>query len=882
MKTFNFQWVRSRELALTCLLAGLIAAAYWPVIHFGFIGYDDPSYVTENGRVKAGLNWSNVLWALRTGEASNWHPLTWMSHMLDVQLFGLRPGAHHLINLLLHLVNSLLLLLLLKRMTERFWPSLLVAALFALHPLHVESVAWIAERKDVLSTFFFMLTLLCYTRYAELRRTHQGARIPDPALRVTPRASFFYLVSLLCFALGLMSKPMLATVPCVLLLLDFWPLARLQIRNHPAPRGTKIKNLLLEKVPFFALAAASGIITWRVQDRAGSVSSLHDFPLSARAANAVASYLKYLGKTFWPADLIVYYPHPANNRFDRWLPWQIAAAAAFITLVSVLACLRWKRQPWFATGWFWFLGTLVPVIGLVQAGSQAMADRYTYIPLIGIFILIAWTCSGIVNAADLTPKFAWALALVAISACALVTRHQVNYWRDDFSLFEHALSVSERNAPAHTVLAAAFGRQNKPGLALVHAKAAVNSDPAYAGGWHTLGDIYDLMGRSSDAIPCYQTALQWNPHAVGTWFRLACVYRELGDSEKALQNFQQALRVNPEFAPAHNHLAALLYLHGRRAEASAEFAEAIRLAPDSAQNHFNFGAVLAEQAKLTDAERELTEAVRLQPDNAPALSSLGMVLARQGRAADSQRTFRQLTHLCPTNGEAWLNLGAACLLAGSTNEAAASFAEALRVEPNLPAKCIQAGDASVAEGRLDDAIHNFTSALWLAPHNSQAHERLGRILANRGSLEPALGHFVEVLRVSPGPSASYNVASMLARLRRFDQAVAHYEQALALKSDFAPALNDLAWILATAPQDDLRNGLEAVRLAQRAIQLTGTNNPNFLGTLDAAYAETGQFPEAIRTAEQVRDFAVATGDRSTAQAVGSRLALYREGKPFRQ
>jgi tetratricopeptide (TPR) repeat protein len=898
--------IRNNRLAVivSILLGVLTLAVYWPVLHHGFASYDDFDYVTENARVQAGLSWDSIIWAFRSIEASNWHPLTWLSHMLDAQFFGLRAAGHHLTSLLLHVANTLLLFFLLKRLTGGLWRSAFVAALFALHPLHVESVAWVAERKDVLSALFFLLTLWMYVRWVEESKvqslkskvrgaesevqgpeskatagpaTHHASRITFHVSRFTSHVSRYYLLSLFCFALGLMSKPMLVTLPFVLWLLDYWPLGRLKAvslrLNVP---------LVLEKLPFLALAAASSIVTVLAQSRGGSVSSLGDYALSGRLANAAVSYLRYLGKAVWPTDLAVYYPHPSLNPADRWPAWQIGAAVLALAGISALALLRRKRDPWFAFGWFWYLGMMVPVIGIVQAGSQAMADRYTYLPMIGIFVCAAWgfgACLGGRRAGKVVPALVGALALLA---CVGLTRRQVNYWQDDFTLFGHALAVNERNAPAHGGLGLAWAREGKYGIARIHCRAAVEADPSDWAAWHTLGDIDILLGKPQEAIQNYKTALRWNPRSAQTWFKLGYVRATLGNLPEAIQDYQEALRQKPEFVPAHNNLGAAWLLLGKREDALGEFTEALRLSPKSPEKHYNLGTTLTDGGKLMEGEAQLTEAVRLKPDYVEALTALAGVLAKEGKASEAAARVGEASRQCANDAQGRFKLGSALMTAGLTNEASAAFAAALRLEPAMPKLLLAAGQSFVQKDQLDDALARFQAVVWIKPDSAEAHERLGLLLANRGKLDEAVFHLKEALRLAPGAETHYNVALALGMRGSLKEAVANYERTLQEKPDSAPALNDLAWIRATAPQAELRDGPAAVRLAQRACELTGSRNARFLGTLAAAYAEAGRFAEAVATAEKARDLALAAGDKAMPDGAEARLDLYRNHQPCRQ
>lgn len=459
--TINMQQHRLERLVCLLLIVATLAV-FQQLPEYDFVNIDDYYYVTENVHVTRGLTREGIIWAFTTLHANNWHPLTWLSHMLDCQLFGLKPGMHHLTNLLLHMANSTLLLLVLKRMTGALWRSAFAAALFALHPLHVESVAWVAERKDVLSTLFWLLTVWGYAGYVEYPGRNR------------------YLLVLLFFALGLMAKPMLVTLPFILLLLDYWPLGRVKLWESREGGSGGIQrssalHLVREKIPFFALTLASGIVTVVAQYKGGAVRSLNLLPLDVRIANALVSYVGYIGKMIWPQHLAIFYPHPGA------LPtWQVVGAGLLLLSLSIILLRAAGRFPYLGVGWLWYLGTLVPVIGLVQVGDQAMADRYTYVPLIGLFVLIAW---GI---PDLMARWRYRQIALTISAvivvfcCTVSTWSHVKHWRNGTALFTHAVNVTADNALAHDGLGFALARQGRLDEAIAHYSEALRIKPGYA------------------------------------------------------------------------------------------------------------------------------------------------------------------------------------------------------------------------------------------------------------------------------------------------------------------------------------------------------------------------------------------------------------------
>jgi tetratricopeptide (TPR) repeat protein len=539
---------------------------FWPLGNHEFINLDDDVYVYANPQVKAGLSRNGVIWAFRSLEAGNWHPLTWLSHMLDCELYGLHSGWHHVTSLLFHIANTLLLFWVLRRMTGRLWQSSFVAALFALHPLHVESVAWVAERKDVLSTFFWMLTLWAYLRYVE-----------QPGLTR-------YLLAILFFVLGLLSKPMLVTLPFVLLLLDYWPLGRFPLGQPSSGGNSSTRRLVLEKIPFFSFAAVSSLVTLVAQQGAGAVQNLEYFPLEARIGNALVSYIVYIGKMIRPHPLAVLYPHPGM------LPmWQVAGAGLLLVCGSILVVRASRKYPYLLVGWLWYLGTLVPVIGLVQVGSQGMADRYTYVPLIGLFIMIAW------GLADILTGWRYRKATLAVSAGVLlsifmvVTSLQIGQWHDNIRLFTHTLKVTEHNAIIHYNLGVALSNQRKDGEAMVHYKEALWIEPNYVEAHNNLGFTLARQGKNEEAIAQYSEALRINPKYVEAHNNLGIALARQGRNEEALSHFVEALRINPNFADAHCNLGNVLSLQGKTQEAIAHFIQALRIKPDFAEAHFSLG-----------------------------------------------------------------------------------------------------------------------------------------------------------------------------------------------------------------------------------------------------------------------------------------------------
>ena len=584
------------SIVLGLLLFLVVAGIYLPAMTHDFITYDDPTYVTQNEHVTRGLSWANVRWAFLSTEASNWHPLTWLSHMADCQLYGVQPGGHHFTSVLLHALNSVLLFAVLRRLTGALWRSLVVAALFGLHPLHVESVAWIAERKDVLSTLFMLLALWSYAaRFAHGRlRTDGGAKC--------------YGASLLFFALGLMSKPMLVTLPCVLLLLDFWPLRRWAVDRPAFPWA-----LVLEKIPFFALSAASCVITVFAQGKGGAVASLVDFTWSVRVSNALVAYCRYLGKCFFPEKLAVFYPNFADQ--PSW--WGVALALLLLSVLTVLAAGRTKQRPYLLVGWLWFLGTLVPVIGLVQVGGQTMADRYTYIPLIGVFLAIVWLVGDISTAWPYCRPALGVLTGVVLVACAVLTVHQLGFWKNGITLFRHAAAVTENNFVAHANL---FILQAKtsPADAQIELQETKRILGSFAGTFEQKGiALAQTPGHSAEAIKEFRTAIRIMRDIPGPHFNLGLMLAQSpGAQTEAIEEFRAAIRLKPDFADAHYSLALLLAeVPGRQEEAIFEYEQTIRINPNSYQAHFNLGLILANlPGRKEEAKEHFEAALKAKPD----------------------------------------------------------------------------------------------------------------------------------------------------------------------------------------------------------------------------------------------------------------------------
>jgi Flp pilus assembly protein TadD len=582
---------RSFLIGLALSLATLIV--YLPVGHQDFVTYDDDVYLTGNPHVVSGLTWENVRWAFTDSTFDWWHPLTWLSHMLDVTLFGMNAGPQHLTNLAFHVANTLLLFVVLERMTGAAWRSGFVAAMFALHPLHVESVAWVTERKDVLSTLFWMLTLWAYCRYAE-----------------RPRVSRYLLV-MLAFLLGLMAKPMLVTLPFVLLLLDYWPLNRLDLASGRwEPRHVR---LVLEKIPLLMLTVASSVLTYIGQQHAGKMMHLAELPIGSRLANALLSYAGYLAKMVWPARLAVFYPYPTS-----FPAFQMLGAGLILVAISALAIRLVRQQPYLIVGWLWYVGTLVPVVGLVQVGGRAMADRFTYVPLIGVFIMLAWGVPVLWQRLRISRISVGELGGGAIAAYAAMTFFQLQYWQNGVTLFEHALAVTDGNFIAH----------NNLGVTLMR------------------------TGRVKEAVPHFQQALALWPEYPEANKSLADVLASAGQTDEAVRYYHRALQARPDWADAENNLGLALAGGGQLTEAVSHFSRAVQLEPKSETGHLNLGLACMKLKNTDLALVHLSQALALNPADPQAHYLMGQVLQEQGRRREAAGHFEEALRLRPDYEEA--------------------------------------------------------------------------------------------------------------------------------------------------------------------------------------------------------------------------------------
>ena len=703
----------SRPRLIGLLLALITLLVYLPASRDSFSHFDDCDYVTGNRVVQNGLTWVGVKWAFTTWYASNWHPVTWLSHMLDCELFSLNAGAQHYVNVLFHAANAVLLFLLLLRLTRELWPSLFVAELFAWHPLHVESVAWLSERKDVLSTFFALLTLLAYARYAQWV-TSDGwpaftALPPSPGFgatsqrgkqvtetekvastsalsRVTCHASRFYWLALIFFALGLMSKPMLVTLPFVMLLLDYWPLQRVRSDRW---QSASVLRLLVEKWPFFVLMAVSCVVTFLAQRHGDMVVSLKAMPPGYRLAKMLLAYTCYLLKMIWPVHLAIFYPLPKEIS-----PLAVSAAVVVLISITVVVWFGRKRSPYGLMGWLWFLGTLVPVIGLVQVGLSAWSDRYTYFPLTGIFIAMTFAVRDWRDRFKIPPLVITTAAILILGSCVLLTENQLACWRDDQALYTHAISVTKDNEQAHLCL----------------------------------GFVLEEKGRTADAIAEYRIGLKLNPYRIKAYNQIASLLAESGRTNEALAELREALRINSKDALLHNHLAGLLADSGRTNEALAEFREAVRINPKDAALYNNLGTLLVKLGRFDEAMEHYAAAARLDPTDWRAPYLWGKALLKQGRDLEALPYFRQAMQIDPDNLHVLIYL--AQVLASDDNpkvrDGHTAFALASKANTLTggvqPALLDVLGMACAELGRFDDAQKAAQEAINLAKASGMTND----------------------------------------------------------------------------------------------------------------------------------------------------------------
>lgn len=604
---------------LICLSLILITyVSFSRILNNKFINFDDNDYVVRNPHVNSGLNLEGVKWAFTTFHANNWHPITWLSHMADCEIYGLNAGGHHFTNLILHIINTLLLFLVFKWITGAVWESAFIAALFAIHPLHIESVAWIAERKDVLSAFFWILTIWAYAYYAENRNLSR------------------YLLALICFILGLMSKPMLVTLPFVLLLLDFWPLKRFQflhtdedinsLRQISSDRGfikDTFINLVLEKIPFFAFAFISSFVTFLAQKYGGVVKSLELFPLKIRIANALVTYIIYIKKTFFPTNLAILYP------YSEILPvWQVLGAGFLLISVLSLAIWKLKRYPYFTVGWLWYLGTLIPVIGLVQVGLQSMADRYTYITLIGLFIIIAWGVPDIMSRLRYRKIILAVLSVLIFSILMISTRFQTKHWYNSITLLEHTIHITDRNYLAYNGLGVALIEQGKVKEGINNLYRAVHIKHDYAEAHKNLGIALVKQKKLDEAIIHYKEALRISPKSAIIHNSLGIALLQQGKSEESITHFLEALEIWPNYVKAHNNIGIALVSQGKIQEALVYYISALNINPDYAEAHCNMGIALEKLGEIEKAITHYNEAIRIKPDYARAHYNLEQLFSK--------------------------------------------------------------------------------------------------------------------------------------------------------------------------------------------------------------------------------------------------------------
>jgi len=687
---------RKKTFIIAFLLALVTFVAFMPILNNDFINFDDDNYITENPWIKNGITLDAIKWAFTTIAVGYWHPLAWFSHILDWSLFSSWAGGHHLVSLLFHIGAVLFLFLFLNKTTQQLWPSAIVAALFAVHPLRVESVAWAAERKDVLSMFFGMATLYAYAFYVEDKKISR------------------YLLCLFLFILALMSKPMMVTIPFVLLLIDYWPLQRwqktipaqpvqTQLATAQLPKNKKKKkrknivmpteqaktplpvqntkqltiHLLKEKIPFFGLSGIASLVTLWAQQKGGSLASLDKLPFFDRLANALVSYAAYLGKMFYPANLAIFYP------YQELSGWQIAGAVFLLLIITTAALFFIRKAPFFIVGWLWYLGTLVPVIGLVQVGNQAMADRYTYFPSIGISIMLVWGVLLLVPKEKMRKFILAPLSAVTLLILAILSWHYCQAWKDSIAIFSHALNATKNNYLAHNNLGVALDEAGKTKEAVLHYRAALDIHPGHDSALVNLGAALAAAGKSEEAAAFYQKALETNPdnaHAHTNW---GAALAAAGKKQEAIAHYRKAIRIDPHLAEAHFNLGNLLAAEGKNTEAEACYRQAIQANPQHSKAHYNLAELLLKSGRTDEAIAHLKKTVELDSGSFKALNNLGVLLEKKQLHDEAIYYYQRAMQIEPENAGLHFNLGVAFGNKGDLGKAVEHFEKAVKLSPDF-------------------------------------------------------------------------------------------------------------------------------------------------------------------------------------------------------
>ncbi|MBA4366423.1 MAG: hypothetical protein C0403_02160 [Desulfobacterium sp.] len=752
-KSNNYLFSKSNHIIfISFFLIVTTLAVYWQVNEFEFVGLDDALYVADNPHTKEGLSYQNIKWAFTEAtEITNyWAPLTWISIIVDYELYGMNAGGYHITNLIFHILNSILVLLVFNKMTGKLWHSSFLAVMFAIHPLHVESVAWMTERKDVLSTFFWLLTMWFYASYAKLPGTGR------------------YLLVIICFFLGIMAKPMLVTLPFVLLLLDFWPLSRLE----PSLSVSALQKnflLLLEKMPLLIIIFIVSFSAFFFQEKGGVLPSLELIPLYLRIENVLVSYTGYLWKMLWPFGLCAIYPYPND------IPnWQVIISFTILSSISLISIRTIKKAPWFTFGWFWYLGILVPVIGIVVIGPHAMADRYTYIPLIGIFIIISW------GLPELITQLKFRTAYLGISVCLLslilmlIAWIQVGYWRTSYTLFQHALEVTQKNPLAHDGMANALAK----------------------------------YGHVDESIKHYEKSIMLYPHSAEVHSNLGVALFKTGKTKEAIQHYKTAIQLKPDFVRAWNNLGNAHKKNGQFDEATVCFAKAIKLEPNSAVINYNFGSLLLEKNKLKEAEHYFQKAIQLNPSfAADANNNLGKIYMQMNEMEKAVQSFLLALQNNPNQAKTHYYLGDAYTKSGKLDEAMTHFSKAVKIEPDF-------ADAQVAFKQVSDLNKQFNESLKTIekeiqddPKNPNLFFQLGKLYEQTNKFDQAIIAYQNSIELQPDFIPALNKIGILyATQNNYKYAIDAFKTIVSIKPEMNSSYYNIACLY--SKQNDTEDALD--------------------------------------------------------------------------